>query len=401
MVDISFSSSKLLFLFVLKQSLHKEGGFSWMDCQTQQLQTLKTIAEKLNEANDMKTMLDEVMAELLPLIGMDTGWIFLVDSEGQYELGADRNLPPALAREAKKPMCKGSCWCLNKYKDGRLEGAVNIIECQRIEEAIENNCGETNGITHHATVPLKAGSERFGLLNVAAANKTHFTEEELALLEAVAFQIGTAIKRMKLAENEQKLALLAERNRLARDLHDSVNQLLFSIILTARGTREIAQDTEVKEMLSYIQVLSQEALHEMKALIWQLRPQGLENGIVSALKNYGKVLGLDVYVQLQGELDIALDIEEALWRIGQEALNNCKKHANTKKSFITLNVSNGQITMEIRDKGCGFHYEPGVALPSLGLISMKERAELHGGTFHLESEVGKGSIVRITIPLKE
>ncbi|RXJ00683.1 GAF domain-containing protein [Anaerobacillus alkaliphilus] len=369
--------------------------------QIKQLQTLKTIAEKLNEANDMKTMLEEVMSELLPLISMDTGWIFLVDKDGQYELATDKNLPPALARDTKRPMCEGVCWCLNKYLDGRLEGAVNMIECQRIEEAIENNCGETNGITHHATVPLKVGNERFGLLNVAATNKTHFTDEELALLESVAFQIGAAIKRIKLAENEQSMALITERNRLARDLHDSVNQLLFSIILTARGTREMSKDQEVKEMLSYIQELSQEALHEMKALIWQLRPQGLENGIVSALKNYSNVLGLNVTIEVEGNVDIPAKIEETLWRIGQEALNNCRKHANTKDSFIALKVKDDQVVMKIKDKGCGFHYEPGVALPSLGLLNMKERAEMQGGTFHLESEVGKGSTVRIEIPIKE
>ncbi|MCT8139283.1 GAF domain-containing sensor histidine kinase [Anaerobacillus sp. CMMVII] len=346
-------------------------------------------------------MLQEVMNELLPLIGMETGWIFLIDQDGAFQLVVDINLPPALTWNHKKPMCEGECWCVNRYNDGRLKGAVNIIECKRIEDVIQQQRGETNQITHHATVPLKAGNENFGLLNVASANKTHFHNEELALLEAVAYQIGTAIKRIKLVENEQNMALIAERNRLARDLHDSVSQLLFSLLLTVRGTKEMTKDEQLKEMLTYIQDLSQEALSEMKALIWQLRPHGLENGIVSAIKNYGKVLGLKVEVEVPSQQDLPVKIEEVLWRIGQEALNNCKKHANTKTAFVKILTDEKYIVMEIRDHGCGFNYEADASLPSLGLLSMKERAEILGGTFQLQSEPGKGSKIVVSIPNKE
>ncbi|MBJ7987991.1 GAF domain-containing protein, partial [Bacillus cereus] len=88
----------------------------------------------------------------------------------------------------------------------KLERAVNIIECKRINNAIEYNWGDTEGILHHATVPLKAGGEKIGVLNVASPGKTHFLEEELVLLQSVAFQIGTALKRTKLYENEKRRA---------------------------------------------------------------------------------------------------------------------------------------------------------------------------------------------------
>src|SRR5690606_24723303 len=114
-----------------------------------------------------------------------------------------------------------------------LEKASNIIACQRIENAMASAAEDSGGITHHATVPLQSGDERFGLLNIAAPDTQRFSKEELALLESVAFQIGSAIKRILLTKQEQELALVKERNRLARDLHDSVNQLLFSVTLTA------------------------------------------------------------------------------------------------------------------------------------------------------------------------
>lgn len=366
----------------------------------QKLQTLKAIAEMLNQSNDLYEMLRDVLKELLHITGLETGWVFLIDEKGNYQLAADYQLPEALCSQNKKPMCEGGCWCIDRYADGRLKRAANIIECKRLEDAVQYQWGDTNGITHHATVPLRAGEEKFGLLNVAAANKTHFTDEELALLEAVAFQIGTAIKRIKLVENEQRHALLAERNRLARDLHDSVNQLLFSLLLTVRGTKEMTDDPQMMEMLDYMQELVQEALSEMRALIWQLRPQGLENGLASALMNYAKVLGLTIEMDVKGVIDLPCSIEEALWRIGQEALNNVKKHARTKKANIRIQVEKDKVTMEIADHGCGFHYVVGDQIPSLGLSSMKERAEMLNGTFSLKSEFGKGTTIRVSIPIK-
>ncbi|TXC89814.1 GAF domain-containing sensor histidine kinase [Metabacillus litoralis] len=371
------------------------------DNRIHELTTLKVIAEKLNEATDVKIMLKDVLCELLKLTDLNTGWVFLIDKQGEYELAAEYNLPAGLSWNKKIVMCEGGCWCINRYYDDRLNKAANIINCKRIEAAIKNNWGETNGITHHATVPLQAGNEKFGLLNIAAPNKKHFTDEELALLESVAFQIGTAINRIQLVEKARKHALIEERNRLAQDLHDSVNQLLFSIMLTARGTKELTIETEVKDMLSYIQELSQEALTEMKGLIWQLRPQGLENGIGSALLNYANVLGLKAELNIEGVCTLPCHLEEELWRIGQEALNNCKKHAETTEVFLSITRKNYTVKMIIEDKGIGFQYDEKNHLPSMGLRGMKERAKKINGNFNLSSSLGSGTIISITIPLQK
>ena len=371
------------------------------DKRIHELTTLKIIAEKLNEATNIKVMLNEVLKELLHVTDLSTGWIFLIDEKGHYKLAADHDLPEGLTWKQKKPMCEGTCWCVDRYQTGRLKKAINIISCKRIEEAIEQNWGETSGITHHATVPLRAGNENFGLLNVASPNKKQFTEEELALLESVAFQIGAAIKRIQLVEKERTHALVKERNRLAQDLHDSVNQLLFSIMLTARGTKEMSNQVEVKEMLTYMQELSQEALNEMKGLIWQLRPQGLEDGITTAFIHYANVLGLNLTCDIEGVHTLPNYIEEELWRIGQEALNNCKKHAETLEVHVSISKADVHVKMVIEDHGRGFYYDERVDIPSLGLRGMKERVDRLDGYFKLTSIPDKGTRVEITIPLKK
>jgi two-component system, NarL family, sensor kinase len=369
------------------------------DKRHSELLILKEIAELLNKETKMEAMLSQVLKKLLQVTGLEMGWIFLIDEKGSYELAAKENLPPALCYKNLSPMCKGGCWCIDRYNDGRLEKATNIIECMRIEDALKYNWGDTEGLTHHASVPLRAGSEKFGILNVGSPNKTFFKEKELALLESIAYQIGTALKRLNLIQKEQEIALTAERNRLARDLHDSVNQILFSLSLTARGGREMTDQQEVKETFTYIQDLAQEALTEMRALIWQLRPQGLENGVVSALCSYGNMLGLNLKTEVKGLLTLPGRVEETVWRIGQEALANCKKHSQQIEVSIQFIVDKNHLTMIINDTGCGFFYDAGQELPSLGLKSMKERTESVNGNFQLKSQPGEGTTINVKIPI--
>ena len=160
--------------------------------RNEEIAILKEIAELLNEGTDSKTVLAGVLKKLLSITGLQTGWIFLIDENGGHQLAAKEALPEALGYNDNQRMCRGDCWCVNRYNNGRLNKAVNIIECQRIENVILENAGDTAGLTHHATVPLRAGNERFGILNVGSPYKTHFQKDELALLESVAFQIGTA-----------------------------------------------------------------------------------------------------------------------------------------------------------------------------------------------------------------
>lgn len=369
------------------------------DAKYEDITILKEIAELLNEGTDTTTILSGVLKKLLHVTGLETGWIFLINENGIHQLVADVALPPALANDNKQRMCQGNCWCVNRYNNHQLKKATNIIECKRIEDALADEAGNTCGLTHHATVPLRAGEERIGILNVGSPNKTHFQKSELALLEAVAFQIGTALKRIKLTQQEQEMALMAERNRLARDLHDSVNQLLFSLSLTARAGVEMTTEEEVKQTFSYIQDLTQDALGEMRALIWQLKPQGLENGLVSALSSYAEMIGLLIESKMTGVVSLPGKVEAALWRIGQEALANCKKHSNTNEVALTFHADEDEVIITIKDTGCGFHYEENSSLLSLGLRNMKTRTEALNGRFQLTSKLGSGTEIQIQIPL--
>ncbi|MDU4915061.1 MAG: GAF domain-containing protein, partial [Staphylococcus epidermidis] len=203
------------------------------------LALLKEIAEFLNEETEIYSMMQGALRLLINGSDFSTGWIFYIDEEGHHDLVSSVDLPEALSKNHCYYLTNGSCWCVQAYQNHKLTKASNIINCSRINLANHAYDKETNHITHHATVPLQSGSERFGLLNVASPNKEHYSEEDLELLESVAFQIGSAIKRIQLTNKEKENAKINERNRLARDLHDSVNQMLFSLKLTAHAAKGI------------------------------------------------------------------------------------------------------------------------------------------------------------------
>ena len=374
-----------------------DGGVIMQSKELSNIELLKEIAELINEETEMEQMLQGALRKLLEGTIFETGWIFFINEKGKQELIAHENLPKSLEKNDCRHLQKGGCWCVSRYRNGELQKASNIIECQRIENAHKKDVNE-EGITHHATVPLQSGQERFGLLNVATANTVRFEEGELALLESVAFQIGSAIKRILLTKQEQQVALVQERNRLARDLHDSVNQLLFSVTLTARGGVEMTDQAEVKNTFKEIQYLTQEALTEMRALIWQLRPKGLETGIIEGLKGYGDILGLSLSIKVKGVIQLPAKVEETLFRITQEALNNIRKHSGVVKAEIYMTVTTTDVLLVVKDEGCGFHMKDLKSLPSIGLQSMKDRANSIGGTVDWVTEVNKGTEILVRLP---
>lgn len=190
-----------------------------------------------------------------------------------------------------------------------------------------------------------------------------------------------------------------ERNRLAQELHDSVNQMLFSVSLTAKAAKTLTKDENLQQMIEFIQNLSQDALAEMKALIWQLRPGGLEKGLAEAIKSYGALIGLKIIFTQKGCPVLTDEQEHMLWRVVQEALNNCKKHAGTDTAYVSLTASLCHAELDIIDHGAGFRYEAHAGLPSLGIKGMKERAEKAGAKFWIESALGTGTKLSIRLPL--
>ncbi|HLI05869.1 MAG TPA: sensor histidine kinase [Ktedonobacteraceae bacterium] len=208
-----------------------------------------------------------------------------------------------------------------------------------------------------------------------------------------------------LYEQAQELAALQERQRLARELHDSVSQALYGIGLGAHTAREaIESDPEqAKESIDYVLSLAEAGLAEMRALIFELRPESLASeGLVAALARQVAVLraryGLTVDAELGSEPDISLEMKQMLYRVAQEALHNIIKHARASEVVLRIAKREDEITLEVRDNGRGFN--PAASyLGHLGLRSMLERVAKPGGTLSIESAPGQGTRIRVRVPL--
>jgi signal transduction histidine kinase len=208
------------------------------------------------------------------------------------------------------------------------------------------------------------------------------------------------------ATQAEELAVAQERNRLARDLHDSVTQSIFTITLTAEAAQILLEKepAKVTVQLARIQELAQGALAEMRSLISQLRPTNAsEAGLATAIHKHLATLrsqyGLAVEFQQEGDGQLSREQEQGLFRIVQEALNNVSKHAHTDKAVVTLRITDGRALLLVEDHGAGFCLSPGYSSEGhFGLSNMRERAELQGGTFKVESLPGEGTRITVDIP---
>lgn len=209
----------------------------------------------------------------------------------------------------------------------------------------------------------------------------------------------------ELSRRMQERAAMEERQRLARELHDSISQALYGISLGAHTALALLDSdrTKVTEALNYVVSLTQAGLMEMRALIFELRPESLEvEGLVVGLNKQAAALraryGLEVGLDLCDEPGVPFAIKEALYRIAQEALQNAVKHARSDRLDVRLICSAESVRLEVCDNGVGF--DPMAAYPGhLGLRSMRERAMRAGGTLEIASVSGCGTQIRVCLPV--
>jgi signal transduction histidine kinase len=210
-----------------------------------------------------------------------------------------------------------------------------------------------------------------------------------------------------LRKQAAELAASQERAHLARELHDSVTQALFSMGLTLR-TLELLLDTDVEAAqakVAELRELQKDALAEMRTLIFELRPSSLESdGLVQALRTHATAVqrrtGLTIVVDAEPIDRLPLPAEEALYRIGQEALHNVVKHANAANATLRIVEDAGRVRLSVTDDGDGFD-PSAVPRGHLGLIGMRQRVDLVGGELRVESRPGKGTRIVASVPARD
>lgn len=255
-------------------------------------------------------------------------------------------------------------------------------------------------------LPMRYNGVPTGALNCFYTGRVELAEEEMRFLQSIADQASAVVENARLFAQAEGKAILEERQRLARELHDSVSQALYGIGLGAQTALErLEPSSAAREPVEYVLSLARSSLAEMRALIFELRPEALEtDGLVVTLQQRLNAIAGHHSLNIVSELGVepALDAahREALYRVAREALTNSVKHATAKRLSVTLQSANGSAVLTVEDDGAGF--DPSQRFPGhLGLTSMRERMQKVGGSLELVSSPGNGTRLRAVVPLQE
>jgi signal transduction histidine kinase len=412
-----------------------------VQARTRQLSTLNAIALTVNQSLNLKDILDRALDEVLRLTGIDMVAIFLLDMvKRELKLMAFRGLSENAARLA--------------YQVGLLDGSCGgVVELG--EPVVVSDISQYRGrgaqslkrerVTAVMHVPLMNKGQTLGSMCLGTHNNTKFDEEEQKLLTAIGNQIAIAVENARLyAEVQHKervrgelfqKALAAqedERKRIARELHDEISQSLTALLYEAEAGLELESGSRIKKRLQSICDLTQHTLDNVHNLMFDLRPSMLDQlGLIPALRWLAQTRlepkGVRVVVEasshagpLNSKADLqrlSPEIETALFRVMQEAINNIARHAAARNVEINLELEENTAIVSIKDDGIGFDLtELSVTAikdmeikdaplsnnaRGLGIIGMQERIELLGGELDINTAPGSGTHVHIRVPLQE
>ena len=370
-------------------------------CRNRELSILNSIAQALNRSVDLDQALQTALAQVADLLDLQTGWVWLLheETEAAY-LAAAQNLPPALANKPER--MEGNCYCLRTYRDGDMEGAanVNVVECSRLEGLVDG----TEDLRYHSSIPLYAHGKKLGVMNVASTDWRRLSADDLQLLYTVGDMMSIAIERARLFDKSAQLGAVEERNRLAREIHDTLAQGLTAVSLqleSADALLEVGATTaRVHQTVKKALVLTRSNLEEVRRSVMDLRATPLEGQtLVQALETLVEQTACPIDYHVTGRNQpLPPRIEVSLYRMVQEALTNVDRHAQATQVHLTLVITPNQVQLTVADDGQGFDINS-VPTGRFGLVGLNERVKLLGGQLQLESAPGAGTRLDVTVPL--
>ncbi len=375
--------------------------------RTRELATLNAIAEVVSQSLDLEETQASAVDKILELMHMDIGAAYGMAADGQtLVLMVQRGVS-----EINMPWVERIPPDMGAAQQAAREGRPVVRVVDDYPESDLKELLLREGIRQVVSTPLIAKGRPVGAITLGSRDQREFTAEELSLLAAIGQQVGLAVENARLYEHAEQSAVEAERNRLARELHDAVSQTLFSASLTADVLPRIYERNpqEALKRLEKLRQLTRGALAEMRTLLLELRPAALTEAalgdllqqLATAITGRARV---PVTVTLEGDCPhLPPDVQLAFYRIAQESLNNIARHAEASQAAVSLRcepdplTGETRLTLTIRDDGRGFDLAT-VPADHLGLGIMRERARSVGADLMVESRAGEGAQITVVWP---
>jgi signal transduction histidine kinase len=373
--------------------------------RTRELDALLRADAELFRSLDLDEVLQALVDVAVDLLGADKSIVTIWDRErGEAQLRASRNISSESLQMFQSALTRPGHGSLPDDFDLVIHKDLPAPGTTLVGEQLVYDIARREGITVSVEIPVKSPTRGvLGGFGIGYTRAHEFSKDDERLFTALAERAAAAIENAELYKRAQQAASLEERQRLARELHDSVSQALYGIALGARTARALLDQDPAKatEPVDYVLSLAEAGLTEMRALIFELRPESLANeGVVAALEKQIASArarhGLDITFEPCPEPDVPLEVKEAVYRIGQEALHNIVKHAKANHVVVALKNAASGLELTITDDGVGFDPDADYA-GHLGLRSMRERAASVHGDLTIESAPGSRTTVSLRV----
>jgi PAS domain S-box-containing protein len=289
--------------------------------------------------------------------------------------------------------------------------APQILELSAQDSLLSRRHGESlkrRGIKTLMIVPLVLGEQNLGFLELHFQSQTQFSSDDLELVQALVNHATLALQLNRLTRRAEQLAVTEERNRLAREIHDTLAQAFAGIVLHAEALGPSLKGSKARSRKSLlnIQKLARSGLEEARRSVQALRPKALDDrSLTQALEAAAQRLSEDAkpsceFKQRGKALEMPVEVQNELFRVAQEAMTNVKKHAQAKSAWINLEFKGRQVILTIRDDGVGLTATNSPKRKrGYGLATMRERALRIGGKLEIESPDSGGTVIRVVVPL--
>ena len=360
-----------------------------------ELECIYNVTYSASARLDLTEALDNAIRKILDAVETPNGAIFLSDdSAPELHKAAGIDDP----RQADSLFSFSE---IQKTISGIYKNKKTFVD----HEILVQNGTKTEDFQKFSFVgfPIKVQDETFGVMALLREESRPFTLDEMTMLSFIADHLALIIKDSRIYKKAEQTAILEERSRLSRELHDSITQSLYSTSLYALGVKRMFENgnySQIGEYLTTIQETSQLVLKEMRLLVYELRPPELaKEGLIGAIKNrlnyVENRLGIGVDFQYNEMPQIPNEVENNLFRIVAETLNNSLKHAKATRISIRLFCSGHELNLSILDNGVGFNVEEGERNGGFGLSTIKERARMINAQLEIFSSPGSGTKVSI------
>lgn len=375
--------------------------------RTQELQVLYDVNQTTSLTAPSKSSLKDTLNKILLSIAYDTGTIHILDHQQQkLSLAASVGMTSQTVSQIEEiPLHENEPGPDEKhcliYLSREAISQNKVVQRNHLKSQQSSDFTGREESDTCIAVPIHINGLAEGIISVFSADSSYFAPEKVSLLSAIAKQIGISLERERLTK---ETIIMEERQRLARELHDSVTQSLYSIALFANGTSEHARlgnFDKVLQNLETIDKIIQIPLKEMRLMIFELQPfqleqKGLQVMLRERLQRVEERAGINTQIVFNEEIKFPLSSQFELYRVAQEALNNSLKHASATSMTIRMARHKHQILFEIIDNGLGFDISSLTQTTGDGVNNMQERSKLINGDFSIQSQPGNGTTVRVT-----